>query len=99
MNYQKPNHPLEILDEYWVDNKLTRLTEIEVNENEKNILIKNIEARTKLKGYCCAFLIDIKNIGYSTSIELPRKKALGFWQKMFKRGLINNDPDTLETWE
>lgn len=90
---------LEILDDFFIENKLTRLTDLEINDQLGTVLIKNIEARVKNKGYTKEFLQRVKLLGYQTNIELPRRKALPFWIKMFERDLIGNDPASLESWE
>jgi hypothetical protein len=64
------------------------------------ISLQNILSLKPNQGNMRKFLKELKKAGYS-DIELdhPRETALPFWKKMYKEGLITDNPFHLETWE
>lgn len=76
-----------------------RFKEIEwqINENDNyQLTIRHIETAHKGRGHARMLLQELQGTGIEVSIVRPPRNTLPFWRKMYKEGLIVNDPDAIE---
>lgn len=66
---------------------------------EGTIEIYVIESVEPRKGAASAFLSELKAAKIPYDISWPMKKSIGFWRKMYERGLLPNPIESYQLFE